>query len=190
MQKWAWESPAMWTLPRRGSVSAYEISDWRECLLFILHRCNSVWYVVCPTDCMNYLLNYTRGLDCRHGVPSLSFIFILHFRSTLRNTVKQVFINKLVVTRLSNPCFSVAQRFIAACSHPHSWLRHFATSRKVAGSITGGVYGIFRWLNPSGRPDYGLGSNSASNRNTRDISWGWRRPVRGADTSPLRVPVI
>ena len=31
------------------------------------------------------------------------------------------------------------------------WLRHCATSRKVAGSIPDGVIGIFHWLNPSGR---------------------------------------
>jgi len=132
----------MWTLPQRASVPAHEISVWCACFLFIMHRCNSAWYDVCATDCMIYLLNYTTGLDCRHGAPSLSFIFILHFRSTPRdldiNTVKRVFINKLVVTRLSNPCFSVAQRFIAACitthhptlfqanlvnvnSHPHGW---------------------------------------------------------------------
>jgi hypothetical protein len=32
-----------------------------------------------------------------------------------------------------------------------SWLRHCATSRKVAGSIPDGVTGIFDWHNPSGR---------------------------------------
>jgi len=32
-----------------------------------------------------------------------------------------------------------------------SWLRHCATSRKVAGSIPGGVIGIFHLHNPSGR---------------------------------------
>jgi hypothetical protein len=32
----------------------------------------------------------------------------------------------------------------------HSWLRHCATSRKVAGSIPDGVIGIFHWHNPSG----------------------------------------
>jgi hypothetical protein len=67
---------------------------------------------------MIYLLNYTTGLDYLHGAPSLSFISILHFRSKPRNldinTMKQVFINKLVVTRLSNPCFSVMQCFTAA----------------------------------------------------------------------------
>jgi hypothetical protein len=33
-----------------------------------------------------------------------------------------------------------------------SWLRHCATSRKVAGSITDGVTGIFHWHNSFGRP--------------------------------------
>jgi len=32
-----------------------------------------------------------------------------------------------------------------------SWLRHWATSRKVAGSIPESVDGIFHWHNPSGR---------------------------------------
>ena len=32
-----------------------------------------------------------------------------------------------------------------------SWLRHCATSRKVAGSIPDGIIGIFHWLNPSVR---------------------------------------
>jgi hypothetical protein len=32
-----------------------------------------------------------------------------------------------------------------------SWLRHFFTNLKVAGSIPYGIFGILRWLNPSGR---------------------------------------
>jgi hypothetical protein len=32
----------------------------------------------------------------------------------------------------------------------HSWLTHCATNRKVAGSISDGVTGIFYWRNPSG----------------------------------------
>ena len=39
-----------------------------------------------------------------------------------------------------------------------SWLRHWATNRKVAGSIPDGVIGIFHWYNPSGP-----GVDSASN---------------------------
>ena len=45
-----------------------------------------------------------------------------------------------------------------------SWLRHRATSRKVAGSIPDDVNGIFHWHNPSGRT-VALGVDWASNRN-------------------------
>jgi hypothetical protein len=40
--------------------------------------------------------------------------------------------------------------FLTPINILRSWLRHWATSRKVAGSIPNGVTGIFRWLNPSG----------------------------------------
>jgi hypothetical protein len=45
-----------------------------------------------------------------------------------------------------------------------SWLRQSATNRKVAGSISDGVNGIFHWQNPVGRT-MALGIDSASNRN-------------------------
>ena len=53
-----------------------------------------------------------------------------------------------------------------------SWLRHCATSRKVAGSILGGVIGIFHWHNPSGRT-MALGlTQPLTEMSTRNISWG------------------
>jgi len=45
-----------------------------------------------------------------------------------------------------------------------SWLRHFATSRKIAGSIPGSATWIFHWHNPS-RPHYDPGVDPANNRN-------------------------
>ena len=45
-----------------------------------------------------------------------------------------------------------------------SWLRHYATSRKVAGSIPDGVIGNFHWHNPS-RHTIGPVVDSAFNRN-------------------------
>ena len=52
------------------------------------------------------------------------------------------------------------------------WLRHCVTIRKVAGSISDGVIGIFHWLNPSSRT-VGLGSNQPlRERSTRNVSWG------------------
>jgi len=52
----------------------------------------------------------------------------------------------------------------------HSWLRHCATSRKVAGSIPDGVTGIFHSHNPSGRT-MALGSTQPLiELNARNIS--------------------
>jgi hypothetical protein len=51
-----------------------------------------------------------------------------------------------------------------------SWLRHYATSRKVAGSIPDGDIGIFHWLNPSDRT-MTLGSTEPVRKmSTRNIS--------------------
>ena len=53
-----------------------------------------------------------------------------------------------------------------------SWLRHCATSRKVAGSIPDGVIGIFHWHNPTGHT-MTLGSTQLLiEMSTRNISWG------------------
>jgi len=51
-----------------------------------------------------------------------------------------------------------------------SWLRHCATSRKVAGSIPNGVIGIFHW-HPSGRT-MALGlTQPLIELSTRNVSW-------------------
>jgi hypothetical protein len=53
-----------------------------------------------------------------------------------------------------------------------SQLRHYATNRKVAGSIPDGVVTIFHWHNPSGRT-VALGSTQPlTEMSTRNISWG------------------
>ena len=53
-----------------------------------------------------------------------------------------------------------------------SWLRHCATSRKVAGSVPDGVIGIFHWHNPS-CCTMALGSTQPLTEiGTRNISWG------------------
>ena len=53
-----------------------------------------------------------------------------------------------------------------------SWLRHCATSRKVAGSIPDSVIGIFHSHNPSGRT-MALGSTQPlAEMSTRNVSWG------------------
>ena len=54
-----------------------------------------------------------------------------------------------------------------------SWLRHCATSRKIAGSISDGVIGIFHGHNnPSGRTVVLRSTKSLTEIKTRNISWG------------------
>ena len=50
-----------------------------------------------------------------------------------------------------------------------SWLRHRATSRKVAGSITDGITGIFQWHNPSGRTMALRSTQPLTEMSTRDF---------------------
>ena len=53
-----------------------------------------------------------------------------------------------------------------------SWLRHCATSRKVAGLIPDGVIGIFHWHNPSGRTMALWSTQPLTEMSTRYITWG------------------
>jgi hypothetical protein len=72
-----------------------------------------------------------------------------------------------------------------------SWLRHCATSRKVAGSVPDGVIGLFHWNNRSGRTiTLGL-TQPLIEISTRNISWG----VKAAGTlcwqpCHLHVPIV
>jgi hypothetical protein len=71
-------------------------------------------------------------------------------------------------------CFS--SKFISKYSTSlgtlwRNWLRHCATSRKVAGSIPDGVTGIFHWHNPSGLT-MALGlTQPLTEMSTRNIFW-------------------
>ena len=61
----------------------------------------------------------------------------------------------------------------------HSWLRHCATSWKVAGSIPDSVIGVFHRHNPSGRTMALWLTQSLTEISTRNISWR----VKTADAS-------
>jgi hypothetical protein len=59
-----------------------------------------------------------------------------------------------------------------------SWLSHWATSRKVAGSTSDGVTGIFHWPNPSDRK-LALGSTQPLTEMSARTS-SWRGEVKAA----------
>jgi hypothetical protein len=70
-----------------------------------------------------------------------------------------------------------------------SWLRHCATSRKVAGSIPDGVIGFFHWHNPFGRT-MALGSTQPLTK-MRSISWGVKAAgAQGWKPYHLHVPIV
>jgi hypothetical protein len=63
------------------------------------------------------------------------------------------------------------------------WLRHYATSQKVAGSIPGEVIRFFIWPNLSSRT-MALGSTRPLREmSTRNLAGGKGRPARKADTT-------
>jgi hypothetical protein len=63
----------------------------------------------------------------------------------------------------------------------HVWLRHYATSRKVAGLIPDEIIGFFNWPNPSSRT-VALGSTQPlAEMSTRNFPWGKERPTCKAD---------
>jgi len=67
---------------------------------------------------------------------------------------------------------SATTRSSLLCMRWRSWLRHCATSRKVAGSIPDGAIGIFHLFNPSGRT-VALGLiQSVTEMSSRNISMG------------------
>jgi hypothetical protein len=70
-------------------------------------------------------------------------------------------------------------------------LRHYATSRKVAGSIPDGVTGFFSWPNPSNRT-MTLGSTKPLTEiSTRHVPGGKGRPEHKADNlTPICEPII
>jgi hypothetical protein len=63
-----------------------------------------------------------------------------------------------------------------------SWLKHYATSWKVASSIPDEVIGIFNWPNPSSRT-MALGlTQPLTEMSTRNLPGGKGWPARKADT--------
>ena len=62
-----------------------------------------------------------------------------------------------------------------------SWLRHCATSQKVAGSIPSGVIGIIHWHNPSSRTVAWGSTQPLTEMSTRNAAGGWKWPMHRAD---------
>jgi len=82
-------------------------------------------------------------------------------------------------------------RSLVSCQRWRSWFRHWATSRKVAGSIPDGIIGIFHWHNPSGRT-MALGlTQPLTEMSTRNLSWAIKAAgAYGWQPYHLHVPTV
>jgi hypothetical protein len=63
------------------------------------------------------------------------------------------------------------EHYICIYTQWRSWIRHCATSRKVAVSIPDCIIGIFHWHNSSGRTMVMWLTQPLSEMSTRNISW-------------------
>jgi hypothetical protein len=90
-----------------------------------------------------------------------------------------------------NYCKKSQRMCWVSCTRWRSWLRHCATSRKVAVSIPDVATEIFHWLNPSGRT-MALGSTQPrTEMSTRYISCGLRAAgAYGWQPYHLHVPIV
>jgi hypothetical protein len=79
-----------------------------------------------------------------------------------------------------------SKHFVYACymlggTRQRSWLRQYATRRKVAGSIPDEVIGFFNSLNPSSHIMAPGSTQPLTEMSTRNLPGGKGRPARGAD---------
>jgi hypothetical protein len=63
-----------------------------------------------------------------------------------------------------------------------SWLRHYATNRKAAGSILDEVIGFFNWRSSSSRTVALALTQPLTEMSTRNLPGGKGRPVRKDDS--------
>jgi hypothetical protein len=139
---------------------------WNKILSLLCHKFVNLWCLNVPCHEENSLLPLSSWpsfitQENKVKLQTTSFIakltVVAHFSSSAH-----LIIFSLSIFLPCYVCFSaVAQR-----------LRYCATNKKVAGSIPGGVIGIFHWHNPSDLT-MALGSTQPlTEMSTRSISWG------------------
>jgi hypothetical protein len=102
----------------------------------------------------------------RHDyVHVLQVIFIVQF-----NSISSIITNKCTFFLYSCYTFTLCTPDDGG-TRWRSWLRHCATSRKVADSIPDGVVGIFHWHIPFGCTMAPVSTQPLTEMSTRNISW-------------------
>ena len=133
---------------------AHRISRCVKCFLPARTHWSHLTNMFFTAHCIYFRLHSLRALLLRSFSSNMSY--------KLKNWIERVYVWQ------TKKLQSLVHHFVTWW---RSWLRHCATSRKVAGSIPDGV-GIFHWHNPSGRTmDLGL-TQPIAEMSTSNISWG------------------
>jgi len=148
---------------------------------------------------MNYVTSFYT-VRCRHQqcspnyTPRINWVFnVIHICLLSRCLLNSGFPTNFSMHSSSAPyvpvCFAHLFPFdlIISVKRRKTHLQHSTvqchcdTSRKVASSIPDGFIAIFHWHNPSGRTMALESTHSLAEMSARNISWGWRQPVRVVD---------
>jgi hypothetical protein len=90
-------------------------------------------------------------------------------------------ITQFVLTYWSPLVYIMVCNSSAGGTRWRSWLKNYATSRKVAGSIPGDVIGFFSWPNTSSRTTTGGSTQPLTEMSTRNLPESKVQPAHKAD---------
>ena len=160
---------------------------FRTCSDIVIHN-PRIFTVYSKRTCIFSFLNHTIITQCRKRASLHSSEILRSVMGsclpTFRNNCRSYLItltwhNKIqyysynVVTAFGNKLkLFIKSHFRSLDTRWRSWLRHFATSRKVACSIPDGVIGIYHWHNPTGLIMTLEYTQPLTETSTQNIFWG------------------
>jgi hypothetical protein len=131
------------------SLSGMHVKKWRKKISIEIRRNTANWKGW--TKCCRMPQWFAHSSICTIG-DNADRITESAKSGTKVATLPQSYRNKLYQKLwIWVSCIFVAIQINKRHARLRVWLRHCATSRKVAGSISDGVTGIFHWHNPAGR---------------------------------------
>jgi hypothetical protein len=129
-----------------------------------------VEFIICTTDVnIASLIEDSQRLDRQHKQIQTGFQTVRKWQMRCISVVGTV---SRLLPGQSRARIPAVGRDFCLLRYSRSWLRHCATSRKVAGSIPDGVITIFYWHNPSGRTMALRSIKPLTEMSTRNIFWG------------------
>ena len=180
---------------RSNSCRQKTISETRKCLfLWCVYRCphcakearcvvllgrGVCWCRLCGTadNCQNTRNSETGSYE---NIFLLSVMSLGPLRLSSNTFLSIHFLWLVTILFYFCSCFPVLWFILVVCTVT----LHCATSRKVVGSMPGGVFGIFHWHNPSGRTMALRSTQPLAEMSTRNFLGGYGGRCVGLTSLP------